>query len=262
MSRETEAKFAVFDLVSYNHVKALRELAGFALTEEGEAAVTDVYQDTASRALLAAGWALRLRSKGGRLSATAKQVAPASGSLSVNGLHEREELEVDLELPAQPGDWPESDLRKTVLALVGLEPLVVLFEVHQLRFVRNLVRADRVLAEMSLDQVKLAAGGREREYMELEIELRPAGTREELFSVLEALGRELSLVPSARSKFEEGLLLLDTREGSAAPVPQETEPPDPAPPAPAPQKPAPAGACTGAARAWADRAAAAAPRGP
>ncbi len=238
MSRETEAKFAVFDLVSYNHVKALRELAGFALTEEGEAAVTDVYQDTASRALLAAGWALRLRSKGGRLSATAKQVAPASGSLSVDGLHEREELEVDLELPAQPGDWPESDLRKTVLALVGLEPLVVLFEVHQLRFVRNLVRADRVLAEMSLDRVRLAAGGREREYMELEIELRPAGTREELFSVLEALGRELSLVPSARSKFEEGLLLLDTGEGPAAPVPQEPALPDPAPPAPAPQNPA------------------------
>jgi CHAD domain-containing protein len=216
MSRETEAKFAVFDLVSYNQLKALRESGGFTLTEGQEFAVTDVYQDTVGRALMAAGWALRLRSQHGRLSATAKQIVPPSDSFSI---HEREELEVGLESPGQPRDWPESDLRATVLGLIGLEPLIALFEVHQLRFVRNLVQADRLVSEMSLDRVRLVAGGREREYMELEVELRPAGTREELFSILAAMRREVSLVPSARSKFEEGVLLLDGGDAPARPAP-------------------------------------------
>jgi CHAD domain-containing protein len=216
MSRETEAKFAVFDLVSFNKLKALRETGGFTLTEAEELAVTDVYQDTASRTLTAAGWALRLRSQHGRLSATAKQIAPPSDSLSVR---EREELEIGLESSELPQDWPESDLRETVLALIGLEPLIALFEVHQLRFVRNIVQADRLVSEMSLDRVKLVAGGREREFMVLEVELRPAGTREEFFSILAALGREASLVPSVRSKFEEGLLLLDGGEAPPHPAP-------------------------------------------
>jgi len=204
MSQETEAKFSVFDLVSFNQIKALRQLAGFTLTDGEEVAVQDVYQDTAGRSLLAAGWALRFRSLRGKVLVTAKRLAPSSGPV-----HDREELEIALESPVQPSEWPDGDLRRMVLALTGEGPLVALFEVHQQRFVRNLVRGERVGAELSLDRVRLLAGGQEREYLELEIELLPAGTRDELFSMLGALEKELSLVPSSRSKFEEGLLLLD-----------------------------------------------------
>lgn len=204
MSRETEAKFTVSDLVSFNQVKAMRELAGFTLSGGEEVAVTDVYQDTPGRALLAAGWALRWRQGGGRVLVTAKRLAPSLGPI-----HEREELELPLESIVIPPQWPDGELRSTVLALMGEEPLVTLFEVRQQRFVRDLALGGRNAAEMSLDQVRVLAGGREREYLELEIELSSDGTREELFSMLAALGRDLSLVPSARSKFEEGLLLLD-----------------------------------------------------
>ncbi len=204
MSRETEAKFTVSDLVSFNQVKALRQLAGFMLTEGKEVAVTDVYQDTPGRALLAAGWALRFRKGGDQVLVTAKRLTPAVGPV-----HEREELEAPLESSVHPREWPDGELRTMVLALVGDEPLVPLFEVHQLRFTRNLALSGRIVSEMSLDQVKVLAGDRQREYLELEIELSPDGTRDELFSTLAALSRDMSLVPSGRSKFEEGLLLLD-----------------------------------------------------
>jgi inorganic triphosphatase YgiF len=205
MSREIEAKFRVPDLVSFSRVKALRTLAGFTLMTGGSVAVKDVYQDTPARALLDAGWALRLRELSGRVLVTAKRLASASGVL-----HEREEIEITLESPAEPSQWPEGELRAVVLAVKRDEPLLTLFEVHQERFLRKVMQGDRDVAEMSLDQVKVLAEGREHEYLELEIELRPAGTREELLSMTAALEKELSLLPSARSKFEEGIILLDT----------------------------------------------------
>ncbi|MGA2761988.1 MAG: CHAD domain-containing protein [Spirochaetia bacterium] len=208
MSRETEAKLLVADLVSFNRVKALRALGGFALSAGQDVDVHDTYQDTPSRALLAAGWALRTRERAGEILLTLKSLAPSSGAI-----HEREELEVTLDRPGDPGEWPDSELRRTVLSLTGGQPIGPLFEVQQKRFARRLASGDRVAAEMSLDQVRVLAGGREREYCELEIELLGDGTREDISAVLGALAGELPLVPSARSKFEEGLLLLD---GAAA----------------------------------------------
>ena len=214
MSLETEAKFTVSDLVSFNQAKALRELAGFALTDGENVAVTDVYRDTSNRDLLAAGWALRVREKRGHLVATAKRLA----KVAQGPIHERDELETALESPRQPFEWPESELRSMVLGVIGRAPLVELFEVRQVRFVRNLIQAEQIVAEMSLDSVHVLAGGREREYLELEIELRPAGSPDELLALVSALGKEMSLVPSARSKFEEGLLLLDGGELPTEPL--------------------------------------------
>ncbi len=208
MSTETEAKLLVADLVSFNRAKALRALGEFALSAGQEVDVHDTYQDTPSRTLLAAGWALRTRERAGEILLTLKSLAPLSGVI-----HEREELEVTLDRPGDPGEWPDSELRRVVLSLAGNQPLEPLFEVQQTRLVRRVASGDRVAAEMSLDQVRVLAGGREREYCELEIELLGDGTRDDLSAILSALAEEMPLVPSARSKFEEGLLLLD---GAAA----------------------------------------------
>jgi inorganic triphosphatase YgiF len=204
MSRETEAKFLVADLVSFNQVKALRELAGFTLGDGNEVAVRDTYHDTSGRALLAAGWALRSREAGGQVLATAKSLGASSGVV-----HEREELQIRLDRFGQPREWPDGELRRLVLPLIGDQSLVPLFEVNQRRFVRRLAQGGRVAAEMSLDQIRLLAGRREIEYCELEVEILPDGTRDDLSSMLAALSSEMSLTPSRRSKFEEGLLLLD-----------------------------------------------------
>ena len=204
MSRETEAKLLVADLVSFNRVKALRALGGFALSAGEDVDVHDTYQDTPRRTFLAAGWALRTRERAGEILLTLKSLAPSSGVI-----HEREELEVTLDRPGNPREWPDSELRRMVLSLTGGQPIRPLFEVQQKRLVRRLASAERVAAEMSLDQVRVLAGGREREYCELEIELLGDGTREDLSAILSALAEEMPLVPSARSKFEEGLLLLD-----------------------------------------------------
>ncbi len=213
MSRETEAKFTVSDLVSFNRVKTLREVSGFTLSDGETVPVRDTYQDTPGRSLLAAGWALRFRERAGQLQVTAKSLTPPSGVI-----HEREELEIELDHASPPPQWPDSELQRMVVGIIGEDPLAPLFEVRQERFVRVLAQGSRVAAEMSLDQVRVIAGGRESEYLELEVELRPGGTREELLSILASLRRDLSLIPSPRSKFEEGLLLLD--DGRARPRPR------------------------------------------
>ena len=213
MSMEVEAKFVVDDLVSFNRLKSLGELAGFTLTGGEDVSVHDGYWDTPGRALLAAGWALRFRAASGRLLVTAKSLTPATGPL-----HEREELEISVERFGQPRDWPDGELRRKILPLIGDEHLAPLFEVDQRRFVRVAARDGRGAVEISLDQVELLAGGRHGEYCELEVELLPGGTREDLASILAALEGTLSLVPASRSKFEEGLHLLDGGTGLPQPV--------------------------------------------
>ncbi|HTP58344.1 MAG TPA: CYTH domain-containing protein, partial [Spirochaetia bacterium] len=213
MSLETEAKFVISDLLSFNQVKSLRSLAGFSLAPVKELSVRDDYLDTPGRSLLAAGWALRFRRKEGLILVTAKSTTGASG-----GLHEREELEIQLPSAVPAQDWPESALRSLVLSAQGRDPLGVLFEVHQERLIREVTRGGRRVAEMSLDMVKVLAGGKEKEYLELEVELGPDGSREELLSLASVLQKDLTLDPSPRSKFEEGLLLLDGKASTSRPV--------------------------------------------
>ncbi len=207
MSTEIEAKYSVPDLVTYTRLRAQRALAEFVLDDGQDQEVRDTYHDTPGRALLAAGVALRFRDLGGRLLVTMKSLTPVAGPV-----HEREEMEMALERFAQPAEWPDGELRTAVLAAAEGASLDPLFEVCQRRFVRHLTRDGRAVAEMSLDQVRLVAGQKEREYCECEVELLPQGTREDLAEVIRALEGEAALSPAPRSKFEEGLLLLDTAE--------------------------------------------------
>lgn len=204
MSHETEAKFTVSDLASFDRLKSLPELAGFSLGPSEERSVLDHYLDTPRRAFVAAGWAVRLRWTGGYVLVTAKRMSAPSGAL-----HEREELELTLTGAFPPSEWPEGRARDLVLSVKGDEELGLLFELRQERTVREVTCGGRVIAEMSLDHVSVSAGGGRKELRELEIELRPDGSREELLAMMAALQKDASLVPSPRSKFEEGLLLLD-----------------------------------------------------
>ena len=209
--REVEAKFLVTDLVSFNSVKALRRLAGFAFSEGHPVAVHDRYWDTSGRALLTAGWALRSRERDGEILVTLKSLEDRSVTTdAAASIHDRRELETKLERFGQPSEWPESPARGLVLELSGGRALSPLLRIDQRRFVRMVTAGDRVVAEASLDEVRLLAGRADKEYCELEIELRSGGTPEDLGSILTALAREVTLSASPRSKFEEGLLLLDS----------------------------------------------------
>jgi len=68
------------------------------------------------------------------------------------------------------------------------------------------------LAELALDHVRLSAPvthGRPADvYDEIEIELKPGGTTEDLFNFAELLRTRFALTPAKGSKFRRGLALL------------------------------------------------------
>src|SRR4029077_5157552 len=92
-----------------------------------------------------------------------------------------------------------------------------LFAIGQQRHKRILVSGEgeqaREAAELSLDVVSLPRNGHPRTTYELEIELLPGGTRDDLQAAAEALAG-FQLAPQPQSKFARALAIVD---GTAAP---------------------------------------------
>ena len=203
-SVEVEAKFAVPDARSFQRLQAIDHLADFSLSQGQVEEVRDTYLDTAERAILASGYACRQRTQDGSALITLKGLKGAEGAV-----HRREELEVLLPSEQPPAHWPESPARDLVLQLTGDAPLIPLLGLEQTRVVRPISRGERPVAEFSLDQVRVVAGTREQTYLELEIELAPTGTEDDLCELVNVLEDEWGLVPQARSKFERALAFLE-----------------------------------------------------
>ena len=208
---EIEAKFAIPDLDSFQRLQAIADLAGFALSADQVKHVRDTYLDTAGQNLLAGGHACRLRETGQDVLLTLKRMKKASGAV-----HRREELEVllpDVRRPAQGVhipylDWPSSAVCDRLFQLVGEASLLPLFTLEQTRTARLMSRDERAVAELSLDDVHLIVGGREQAYLELEVELQPHGTEDDLAAIVTCLQDEWDLEAEPRSKFERGMAFL------------------------------------------------------
>ena len=206
MSLEIEAKFLVTGRGAYDRLRALTRIGGYTLLEGRMENVLDVYRDTTDRALLTAGYACRCRGRESGFLITVKSVAPPQ-----NEVHRREELEVTIPEDAAPSAWPESAARDKVLALIGRNPLEELFRLSQSRFVRPLAEREREVASASLDEVSVGTRGAVRKWHELEVELAPAGTEEDLAAISGWLRDTLGLIPSTVSKFEKGLAIAGRR---------------------------------------------------
>ncbi len=242
---EVELKYIVPDHETFEQLLALTHLGDYWLRPAGDKRLTDHYFDTAQRAALHGGYAVRLREdpERGQWVGTLKGLAEAGDAAA--GEHEREEYESPVAPGAAPQAWPEGPAREHALRVVGDEPLRELFAIGQERHKRILVAGEgehaREVAELSLDVVSLPRNGHTYATYELEIELLPDGTRDDLTALSEAL-RGFQLSPQSQSKFERALAIVD-----AAPAPEpsaETEPalaaaPElPAEPEPAPAQPA------------------------
>ena len=215
-SVEVEAKFAVPDARSFQRLQAIDHLADFYLSQGQVVEVRDTYLDTAERAILASGYACRQRTQDGSALITLKGLRGAEGAV-----HRREELEVLLPSEQPPAHWPESPARDLVLQLAGDAPLIPLLGLEQTRVVRPISRGERPVAEFSLDQVRVVAGTREQTYLELEIELAPMGTEDDLCEIVNVLEEEWGLVAQPRSKFERALAFLEICPGASPLVRQE-----------------------------------------
>jgi inorganic triphosphatase YgiF len=183
-------------------LQTVDQIAGYTLSPGQTKQVHDTFVDTPYRAILAARHVCRKREVDGHIVMTLKRGQTVAGAV-----HRRDEWEVTLESERSIGQWPPSEIRDRLLALVGDVPLVPLFDQHQTRIVRWASRADRVVAEVSVDHVMLSIKGHEQSYYEVEIELKASGTEEDLAWMAAALADEWHLRPETRSKFSRALAL-------------------------------------------------------
>jgi len=204
---EIEAKFIVPDEPTFDRLRTLETLGEYALVPAGEARTADHYLDTADRALLRSGHALRRRSgpDGGPERVTIKGLGGARGAV-----HSRSELEIEVAPESPPERWPEGAPRDTVLRIARGEPLVEVLTLRQHRTAREVSRHGRHVADLSLDQIEFGDGATARE---LEIELKPDGSVDDLH-VLEEHLQDMGVRPQPLSKFERALALL----GGAIPM--------------------------------------------
>jgi CHAD domain-containing protein len=212
---ELELKYRVGDMAAAERVLAADRLGPFTSASKGARStqLEDRYVDTADGALERAGFAVRLRQRGGETIVSVKSLAYVDGP---GGSIEREELEGPADRVAPPSDWPASDARALVLEHAGDAPLVERVTIRQLRRVRQL-RAATTRVELSLDEVDVVARGRVVDrFVELEAELTK-GDRSDLAALGEAIETESGLERARMSKLEAALAALDgTADGGRA----------------------------------------------
>jgi inorganic triphosphatase YgiF len=202
---EIEAKFRIDDERIFQQLLELGSIGPFQLAAEpGAEEQRNVYFDTADRRLRAGQYGLRVRDLGDRRIATLKGAA-----LVRDGMYERDEWEVEIGDDDRPSAWPPSEARERALALLaGAEPLPIL-EIRTRRRHIIATRDGARLAELSLDEGAIDAGGRTAGLRELEIELLKGGERADLDELVALLRARFPLVPEDRSKLARGLALLE-----------------------------------------------------
>ncbi len=197
---EIEAKFAVPDEATLNRLAQADQLAGYTLLPGKTKRVHDTFMDTPDRAVLRSGHVCRQRDYGDHIVMSLKSGHTVEGSV-----HRREELEVSLPRPLPIIVWPDSEIRATLLSLIGDVDLTPLFDQWQTRVVRMMQQVDRIVAEFSADRVELSRGDQQALYFEMEVELKESGTDDDLNVIAACLTDEWGLRPEARSKFERAL---------------------------------------------------------
>ena len=141
---EIEAKYSIPDEQTFRRLQETPTLAGFDLGPATTLDLHDTYLDTPDRAILAGGYACRLRQEGSRHLATLKGLGGATGSV-----HRRDEFETELPGPLLPHDWPPGAARDLALRLAGDQPPTL----EQ----RDLLDAFARQATLVLDRLRLGA---------------------------------------------------------------------------------------------------------
>ena len=185
---ETEAKFVLPGARPLHKFRDADSLCGYTLGPGRVQRVRD---------------ALRQRETLAQVTYTLKGLGGVQGAT-----HRREEIDLALPEALPPVAWPDSPLRARVLALAGQAPLMPLFLLLQRRTQRPIITGDRLIAEMSLDAVRVTAGGQRQSYYELEIELAPAGSEADLSRLVACLEGQHGLASQPTSKFERALALV------------------------------------------------------
>jgi len=93
-----------------------------------------------------------------------------------------------------------------VIRVAGDAPLQTLVDLRQTRLLRPIMQAKRLVGELSLDEVTVSSPrGTLPPYQEIEAELRPDGSEEDLEAIVAELRDELKLKAEERAKFTRAL---------------------------------------------------------
>ena len=212
---EVEAKYTVADVETLERLTVTPALAGYEVEAGAARHDHDTFLDTPDRRILAAGYYLRRRETGDGVKITLKQLVSDEG-----GVLRREELEALVAADVPLAEWPHGKLKSRVLELAGDAALDAFLSLEQDRVARCVFEGDREVAELSLDDVRVTADGREHRWFEVEVELRGEGRDDDLERLTSALAGESGLAPEARAKFARALELAEGR-GSGAAAPDE-----------------------------------------
>lgn len=195
MPVERELKYGI-DREAAETLLRRRRLGPFSLGPAVVVNVTDRYFDTPDMRLLSRRYACRLRIQDGRAMATLKGMGGVT-----DGLHEREEIEIALAEPLDPARWPDP-LRTQIVRLADGEPIRSLFDLAQIRRQRSVRMAGVTVAVMTVDDVTVRAAHHTWRWQELEVELAPDGTLQDLHALRALLQDVPGLRAAEESKFE------------------------------------------------------------
>ena len=238
---ETEAKFILPDAATFAHLQDLEQIGPYTRYNGRVKQVHDRYVDTPDHRFYRRQFYARLREGDDQLLLTLKRL----GVAPEGAVHARDEYQAavpGLEIAA----WPEGEVRRLAEEIAGDQPLTDLLHLDQTRHVALLQEGERVVAEMSLDEVVIPAANGPIRAFEVEVELLPGGTLADLGVLARVLGDEYRLAAQPHSKFERALRLagIEIAGGSHGAGPEATgaptvvlpaaPPPDPAQPPEAP----------------------------
>ncbi len=210
---EVEAKFSFGDAAAFAAWQQRDAIGPFTLGPTRSKDVVDRYLDTDLCDCIAGGYACRIRTQDSSFEVTLKSLLDATAGTEAE-VRRREEIELTLTPPAgqrkegalagllpalqQPVNWPESEARTLAMRLTEGRPLRHLVTIHQQRRERDLLDGERALAVQSMDRVSFDRSG--PAMLELEVELTPQGTDEDMATVVRALSAEEGFQPDRRSK--------------------------------------------------------------
>ncbi|NJK80140.1 MAG: CYTH domain-containing protein [Chloroflexaceae bacterium] len=202
MGQEIEAKYRLATAADLEILAGLSRLEHYTLQMEDSEEQRNTYYDTAERTLEQQRYGLRIRTVGDRHIATLKGQEEAR-----DGVFQRGEWEVEATDP-HPATWPAGEAREKAFELLGEAHLEERLTIRTLRQRRLALRDNRAVAEVSLDEATIDAGGQSTTFREVEIELLPDGTPEDIAALTAALQQYTALIPEQRSKLARGLALL------------------------------------------------------
>ncbi len=225
---ETEWQFSARDLQSVReYLRGRARIAGFRLVRRGFIDLTDGYLDTGDARIARAGYALRLRAQDSTCEATLKGLQHGDA-----GPSSRREISQPFEPGGEAGpDAARGPVVDRVRAVIGHEPLQMLFVARTRREVYRVLDRDVDAAEIDLDATEIRGGGLRpaRHLQRVEVELRN-GQRESLEPLVRRLCQHTVLEPAAASKYEVGMnaagrtLPAPPRPGALAIRPTEAAP--------------------------------------